>query len=341
MKKFAIPDKLTPINAINCAKYIKNSPPETKYIYDFSQMQHCHPFGLLVLGNAIRYNRYHYKKALHECVGVNYTQGTELAADLGFFQYAGWEIGRKTSIEDYGANHIPVKEITIADLQSQDKSTYVLGNLIERQANDLAYTLTQRTNSEATKTLSYCLREMIRNSFEHGNTEKVWICGLYWPTRSEAEIAILDEGQGIWGSLRKNRNYRLKSDSEANKIALQPGVSRMFGKEQDPYDIWQNSGYGLYMASALCGLEGYFILASGADATLVNSDNQQNYVADISGTAICLNIRTDEINSLQEKLDALSALGQEKARENAQHSFITASKVSTIASLITKLDKDK
>lgn len=332
--RFFIPENLTPLESINCSKFIKNAPPSAEFIYDFSAMQHCHPFGLLLIGNAIRWNRAHYEKAKHHLIGVEYRQGTAFAADVGFFQYIGWDIGRRTSLEDYGARHIPIKKITIQELQKQQIGTIVLGDLIDHYAAELAVTLTQDSSSETTKTLQYCLREMIRNSYEHGKVEEVWICGQYWPSRNEAEIAIIDEGRGILSSLRTNRSYKLSSDKEANKLALQPGASRMAGIKQDAYDAWQNSGYGLFMSSALCSIGGYFILGSGKDATLINKLAQSNYEADIKGTAICMNIRTNKIVNLKEKLDDLAGIGSKQARENSELRILTASKVSTIASLV-------
>ena len=336
METIIIPQNLSPVDAINCSKHIIGAAPDRTFKYDFSEMQHCHPFGLLLLGNAIRYNRYHYKKSKHLCVGLDNSQSVEFASDLGFFQYAGWDIGRKTSIYDYGVRHIPIKQISVKDLQAAYPNTFVLGDIIDQHAYDLAFTLTQDKYSEATKTLQYCLREMIRNTFEHGKTESIWVCGLYWPTRNEAEIALLDEGCGVFTSLSGNRRYKLNSHMEANKLALQPGASRMLGIKQDPYDVWQNSGYGLFMASALCALGGYFILCSGDDATLINSTAQTNYSSDLRGTAICMNIKTDRIVNLQQQLNNLVSIGNSKARENEGYRILSASKVSTIASLIHK-----
>lgn len=336
MKQFVVPERLTPVDAINCAKYIVESPADKEFIYDFSYMQHCHPFGLLLLGHAIRRNKSHYKKSRHTPIGTDLGQGNAFAADLGFFQYAGWDIGRKTHIEDYGARHIPIKMISISDLQKRRKSTCVLGELVDEYAGELAVTLTQDSMSEATKTLQYCLREMIRNTFEHGKTDAVWVCGQFWPSRSEAEIAIIDEGCGVLASLRTNRRYKIDSDIDANKLALQPGATRMLGIAQDPNDDWQNSGYGLFMASALCGLGGYFILGSGKDATLINTSVQLNYNASIKGTAICMNIRTDSIASLNQELKRLVQVGSMAAKENSNLRVLTASKVSSIASLINR-----
>lgn len=342
MSLIQIPEELTPLEAINFAKYVANCTAEKEFIYDFSDMQHCHPFGMLLVGNAIRNNRRKYRKAIHRQVGEDITQGSLYAADLGFFQYAGWDVGRKTDSFDYGVRHIPIKKISVKELQSVNQDTTVLGEMIDRHAQDLSYTLTQSTDSEATKTLQYCLREMIRNTFEHGNTEEVWVCGQFWPGRNEAEIALLDEGCGIFNSLSRNRHYRLSTHADANKLALQPGVSRMLGVKQDPYDPWQNSGYGLFMASALCALGGYFILCSGNDATLVNSQYpQSNYLTNMRGTAICMNIHTDQISNLQDQLDKLTRIGAQKARENADQRILSASKVSTIASLVGKSNSQK
>lgn len=339
-KEFKIPVKLGPVDAINCSKYIMNAEANSEFIYDFSNVQHCHPYGLLLLGNAIRSNRKRFKHSTHT-LWEGDTQGFAFAADIGFFQYAGWDIGRAFDVRDYGARHIPIKKITIPELQGMNPEEHTLGNLVDLQAADLAYTLTQDRESPTTETLQYCLREMIRNTFEHAKTESVWVCGQYWPSRNEAEIALLDEGCGIYGSLRSNRRYKLNSDEEANKLALQPGASRMFGRKQDPNDEWQNSGYGLYMASAICAMGGYFILSSGKDATLINSDQQANYEANIRGTAICMNIRTDCIDDLQTQLSNLSKLGSENAKQHKKERILTASKVSTIASLIHKLPEEK
>lgn len=336
-ERLRIPKALTPLEAINCAKFIKNCKPNKGFIYDFSDLQHCHPFGLLLIGNAIRWNRKHYSNAEHHLVGVGARQGTDFAADLGFFQYIGWDIGRRTSAEDYGVRHIPIKRITIETLQKQKINSYVLGDLIDHYAGELAITLTQDAASETTKTFQYCLREMIRNSFEHGGVKEVWVSGWFWPKRNEGEIALIDEGRGIWGSLRTNRRYKLSSDEEANKLALQPGASRMVGIEQDPYDVWQNSGYGLFLASALCCLGGYFVLGSGQNTTLINKTQQVSYSSDIRGTAICMNIRTKKIGNLKSELENLASIGAKQARENSELRILTASKVSTIASLLREI----
>lgn len=193
-----IPEKLSPLNTLNFSKYVATMHRESEFIYDFSQMQHCTPFGMLIVADAIRKNQKSFPNAEHIPIHYTETQGTEFATYMGFFQMCGWDIGRIPTINSYGETYIPIKKISISSLQEQYlSSTIVLGEMIDRQSNDLAITLTQNDAGRTTKLVQYCLREIIRNAFEHGNTSDVWVCGQYWESRSQAQIAIIDSGAEI------------------------------------------------------------------------------------------------------------------------------------------------
>ena len=213
--------------------------------------------------------------------------------------------------------------------------------MIELASEELALTLTQNADSPVNDTLRFCIREIIRNTFEHSKSDAVWVCGQYWPTKNSTEIAIMDEGQGILNSLRLNRHYDVSSDIDANKLALQPGVSRMFGIRQDPDDPWQNSGYGLFMSSSLCTIGGHFIISSGADTTFVDSQHQQHYQSSTQGTIICLSLKTDNVDNLSTVLKKLSRKGEEISRSYGKNRILTASKVSSIASIVSHIKNDE
>ena len=336
-----IKETLSPQNALNCARYIANRPQATSFYYDFSQMQHCPPFGVLAIANAIRTNIKKYPHAEHIPVRINETQGSNYAHSLGLFRMLGWESGKK-ELNDYGQPyHIPIVKLSPELLRNEyGKDAVVLGNLIEYAAEKMAITLTQTPSLEITKALKYCIREMVRNTFEHGKTVSVWVCGQFWPKKGRAEIAIMDEGCGIKASLQKNRRFKCTSDKDANKLALQPGVSRMVGLYQDPYDDWQNSGYGLYVSSSLCTLGGHFILASGDDATFLNNRGQKNYSSTTNGTIVCLSINANHIDDLSELLKTIVSEGSRRSKEYGKDRILTASKVSSIASITSSLKKE-
>lgn len=336
-----IKETLSPQNALNCARHIANRPPNVLFYYDFSQMQHCPPFGVLTIANAIRTNMKKYPNAEHIPVRMNETQGGNYAHSLGLFRMLGWESGKK-ELNDYGQPyHIPIVELSPEFLRNEyGKDIVVLGTLIEHAAEKMAITLTQSPSSEITKALQYCIREMVRNTFEHGKTNSVWVYGQFWPKKGRAEIAIMDEGCGIKASLQSNRRFKCTSDEDANKMALQPGVSRMVGLYQNPYDDWQNSGYGLYVSSSLCTLGGHFILSSGTDTTFLSSRGQQNYSSTTNGTIVCLSINAENINDLSKLLKEIVSEGSRRSKEYGKDRILTASKVSTIASITSNLKKN-
>lgn len=332
--KIQIPHQLSPLNALNFSKYLASCHRENEFIYDFSHMQHCPAFGMLIVADAIRKNINSFPQATHTPINYQSTQGCNFASEFGFFQACGWDIGRLPSSTAYGTTYIPIKKISISDLQSRYlSSTIVLGEMIDRHSFELATTLTQAQDSQATKILQYCLREIIRNSYEHGKTEEVWVCGQFWENRQSAQIAVIDSGCGIYKSLRQNRHYNPRNDKEANLLALQPGVTRTYGLKQCD-DFWDNSGYGLFMASSICCKGGFFWLCSGTDATLVNSDGQLNYQVQYNGTAICMDIHTDRIKDIEAILPEIALKGRHEAEKSGSSRVLTASKVSTIASLI-------
>lgn len=333
-----IKQTLKPKDALQCAQYIANRPLYNQFYYDFSKMQHCPPFGVLAIANAIRANMKKYPHSEHIPTRTGETQGCNYARSLGLFKVLGWEDGKK-ELHEYGQPfHIPIIEITSDSLRGEfGKNTYVLGNMIDQAAEKMATTLTRSPDLEVTKTLQYCIREMVRNTFEHGKTDSVWISGQYWPQKGKAEIAIMDEGCGIKKSLQGNSRFKCTTDRDANKLALQPGVSRMVGIHQDPYDDWQNSGYGLYVSSSLCTLGGHFIIASGDDATFINECGQKNYNTAITGTIVCLAIDANNITDLSKMLKQIVSEGSRISKEYGKDRILTASKVSSIASITSHL----
>ena len=78
---------------------------------------------------------------------------------------------------------------------------------------------------------------------------------------------------------------------------------------------------------------GSFWLCSGKDATLVNSDGQHNYEIAYNGTAVCMDICTNRIKDIEKLLPEIAAKGNSEAKEQGSNRVLTASKVSTVASL--------
>jgi hypothetical protein len=170
--------------------------------------------------------------------------------------------------------------------------------------------------TELFNALSYSLREMIRNVFEHSECDRVLYCAQYWPMASKVEVSMLDRGIGIRQSLGTNPNYRYRTDKQALEMSLLPSVS---GKTHLPTtsDTWGNSGYGLYMTSRLCRHGGNFVIASGDAAIgLSQTLSKKNYNTSLRGTAIRMNIDTLQIGSVEARLDQFRREAPEIAKQH-------------------------
>jgi len=170
--------------------------------------------------------------------------------------------------------------------------------------------------TELFNALSYSLREMIRNVFEHSQCDRVLYCAQYWPMSSKVEVSMLDRGIGIRQSLGTNPNYRYRTDKQALEMSLLPSVS---GKTHLPAtsDTWGNSGYGLYMTSRLCRHGGNFVIASGNAAIgLSQTLSKKNYSTSLQGTAIRMNIDTLQIGNVEARLDQFRKEAPEIARRH-------------------------
>lgn len=149
-------------------------------------------------------------------------------------------------------SYIPLTKIDIAELTHNAFEKGDLadqGDIIELEAKRLSRVLSQG-EVEFEKLLQYLLREAIRNIPEHAGTSEGWLCGQYWHNRNLAEIAILDEGIGIYNSLSRNRVHRnyITTNEDALRWALKPGVSTAFqpARGQRSQEPWANDGNSVW-----------------------------------------------------------------------------------------------
>ena len=235
----------------------------------------------------------------------------QYACHMGFFRSAGFVQGKAPGEAPGSTTYIPLTQYDISALTRKaflEGRAIEQGDIIEREAKRLSNILAQG-QAEFQQLLQYLLREAIRNIPEHAGTSIVWLCGQYWRNRDLAEIAILDEGIGVFNSLSRNRIHRsyINTNEEALRWALKPGVSVTFNpaREQRSYDVWANSGYGLYMVSEICKVtNGWFTFLSGNDCARVYPNGINMCKAHYNGTALGIRIKPSKIMNLSRKVQS-------------------------------------
>lgn len=302
-------------------------------VFDFQSAKgFATPFGMLYIGFAIRQFIQAHPEA--EISAINFENQYYLA-HMGYFQCCGFDVGKLPGEAKGSDTYLPVTILKVADLVRQAaQERKEVGELIEERSNHLAQVLTQESNSHLVDMLTYTLREMLRNVVEHSRSEEVAYCAQYLPSKKQAEIAILDTGVGIKSSLSHNPHLKITNDHEALNLAVMPGISgKMYkGVKKRSNDVWQNSGYGLFAVSRLCGHEGKFLICSGDTAMTLKPDKKEYHDAKFHGTALRLNLSTKNIGSLSSTLSTIIKEGHQIEKSLKGADILQASTASKMLS---------
>lgn len=334
--KITIP-RLSTANSIEFSNTLHSANTADTYFFDVSDVNNYEPFSMLFTAATIR--QFCQERAImpwdmqliYNENDSNYTY----ACHMGFFQSAGFSEGKAPGEASGSTTYIPLTKISISDLIQRNAilgRCYEQGDIIELEAKRLSKILSQE-QVELQKLLQYLIREAIRNIPEHAESNDIWICGQYWRNRDTAEIAILDEGIGVYNSLRKNTIHRsfIATNEDALRWAIKPGISSSFNPAKGPKgdDMWTNSGYGLFMISEICKLtEGWLTFVSGEDCIRVYPNTTTAYRAHYHGTALGIRVKPSKIDKFQKIIDTARKQGEETAKtiKNAFKKASTPSK---------------
>lgn len=110
-------------------------------------------------------------------------------------------------------------------------------------------------------------------------------------------------------------------DRTAIKYALMPGISGTVwkGKPQRADDVWENSGFGLYMNYRICTEGGSFFIASGNSGVYCEKGSEHQWLDyHLPGVALRLKMRTETLENYKERYHlAFLADGTREAKQIA------------------------
>ena len=301
-----------------------------EYILDFEALEWVEPFGMLWVSGEIQRHSNQGTRFLAKNFTVN-----SYAAHMGFFQALGMNYGKLPGEVTGNLNYVPITILKVDELTKEARQQFKeIGKIVEKRSEQLSKLLTRQEKGDLVDMLTYAFQEIIRNVIEHSRSKTIQYCAQYWPTKQLVEIAILDTGVGIKASLSENPYLCVESDREALNLSLMPGISGKTykGKPVDPYDVWQNSGFGLYITSRLCGNGGSFFICSGNTGLLLDDSGRTYFTASFQGTALRLQLRTSRTETLKQSLKSFLKEGDEIAKSYSGNNRLTASKASRMLS---------
>jgi hypothetical protein len=282
------------------------------YELDFANVSFVTPGWLLAVGDAIRNFRSARPDAKRRAVNFRHLT---YPAHVGFFKYFGLGHGHAPAEAHGSDTYVPIKEVHVAQLKEHASQKFLpLGEMVDEDSRQLARVLTQLNDGEVVDTLTYSIREIVRNVVEHSDSVSYTISAQYWPMKNCAELAVSDSGCGILRSLRENPKLEVTCEADALKLALLPGISSKAWRHERMSGVWANSGYGLFMTQRLCSLGGEFTLLSGdAGLRIVNAANSI-VECHAPGTTVILKIDVGQVANLSKRLAEFRTEGSALAR---------------------------
>lgn len=157
-------------------------------------------------------------------------------------------------------------------------------------ARELAAAIAERVDMDRPSQLAIqvLLSELAENVVFHASSELgAFAVAQSWRNRPETEVAIVDLGVGIRGSLTKNPRYTgILTDLEAIQTAMKPLVTATPDR---------NSGYGLAFAQGLLRANGGILRVRSGEAAVYAGAVDATGISPLSypGTVIALTMRTD------------------------------------------------
>jgi hypothetical protein len=308
---FQIPQSLDLPAALDLSLRISEGGEADAYVFDFARTRTIEPFAMLLVSSEISRLKRRFPQTELQC--SNY-QHMSYAGHMGFFRAFGIPFGKAPGEAKGSSRYVPLTIFDCETLRMDAAQKGIeVGNEIEDNSRHLASTLCNSDGGALFETLSYSIRELMRNVVEHSEARRFGICAQYWPTKHRAEVAILDRGIGLRESLAGNPHIDASDDKRAINNALMPAVSgKAFkGSRNKQRGPWANSGFGLYMTSRICRNGGTFFVASGQTGLLLTqkAEAKRYYDCRFQGTAVRMVMRTDHVADLRDTLSKYRSEG--------------------------------
>lgn len=303
--KIPVPRSLNLHSALSFSIALSKVQHADEFVFDFSDTQHVEPFPMLLVSSEIQHLVNRFPDTTTRC--ANFKHMT-YAGHMGFFQAFGLEFGKAPGEATGSKRYLPLKIFQCEQLiRSAASKGIEVGDEVEGESKHMAAMLCGRDTGPVFETLSYSVREMMRNVVEHSEAGQFGICAQFWPSKNKVEVAILDRGIGLRASLQNNPHLEASNDKRAINYALMPAVSgKAFkGARQKQRGHWANSGFGLYMTSRICRNGGTFFVATGNTGMLLTKKAEAKRYFDclFGGTAIRMVVNTDQIADLKDALE--------------------------------------
>jgi hypothetical protein len=322
MTELSCPPELNDETAAEFVNKIWRAKGEDIIVLNFSSLHWVYPAGVMVLAIATRalVKKRKNLDLTTQAIVSNNKGACSYLSHFGFFQFVGLPVGNPINSKFGNNKYIPIRCITENSFNTDGN---VLQEEIWKYSTNLVTVLYPNSDdSDILELLGYCLREIMRNVFEHSESDECYFMAQRW-ANGASEIVLADEGVGIATSL--SHAHSVISNRNALRLALKPGISS--ATEPLNRDQWQNSGFGLYVVSSLCNVLGSFSILSNGTMLLKEKGKDKMLATPSKGTIVKLRIEANLDYYFPNLMNKIISDGEDEAK-NIPGSRPVASKAS-------------
>lgn len=282
---------------------------------NFANMISARPFPMLYVMNRIRSLSAKEDVQIRPVFSKRNTKFSKFSKTIGWFKEMGLDEAQPTTYEDENVVALRMKSWNIQDFIDEAGPTPI-GELVRERAGWFAEVLSRKSHGELYLTIRYAIQELFRNSFEHSDGKSVTLFACYYKKKHKAEIAVIDDGIGIFQSLMKNKKLDAppKDNFAAIKIALHPGISKISMEDMGD-EHFSNSGFGLFITSRLAKKFGEFHIISNNDYLLLKTGRQIPNEYPLKGTSVALSLDLEYSGEVAREITDLVDEGNRQVSE--------------------------
>jgi hypothetical protein len=285
---------------------------------DFSSVGFAMPSGMVLLSQFIA-------QAVRDGRVIGFTGAAPYGypANMGFFDICGLDVPKHNAPGN--ENYLPLQAIDLNEWRAYAVASGLpFGQLADQRVGRMAFLLTRTYRGDLFDLLKYCLREIVRNSLEHGEGSTLWVSGQYWPYSHEVELSIYDNGIGIRSAITQNMRFSsINNDRDAIRLAIMPSTSgkKLYASANDidcndGLGQWSNSGFGLYITSQIARGCGSFVVGSGASYQEISGHENKKGEFGLSGTFVSLRLHVGGLRLVASAVSEIAQKGESFARRH-------------------------
>lgn len=235
-------------------------------VFSFDNLKWIDPSGAIILIETI-------ERLREKDVNVKFNQSNSSRSavsyglNLGVFQHLGLS---QNSIYEEGATYLAPKKIMkqeVIEFIQNKKQNFEY--YFEHMSNKISKKVLKQNNLSYDKGLAdlftYVIRELIRNIFDHSESEYYFYGSQFLPKSNTVELVISDNGVGLQETIpfdAEEKYYKKNTTENAIKKAFIPGITAASNHSYASPD-YMNSGFGLAMVRKLIlNAEGILSLAT-------------------------------------------------------------------------------